>query len=83
MSHGAGRGSTDGVPRSVARGWAVCVCVCVCMVGGGCLFSVEEAICPSVSSGRPEPTGRQRGGYLKMGRIEDKTRGGAESCGRG
>lgn len=59
--------------------------VCVCLYGGwgGCLFSVEEAICPSVSSGRPEPTGRQRGGYLKMGRIEDKTRGGAESCGRG
>lgn len=74
----------------VSGSWLGCVRVCLygwCVCGGrrceeGGLFSVEEAICPSVSSRRPVPTGRQRGGYLKMGRIEDKTRGGAELCGR-
>lgn len=35
----------------------------------GGLFSVEKAICPSVSSQRPEPTGRKADGYLKVGRM--------------
>lgn len=33
------------------------------------MFSVEKAICPSVSSQRPEPTGRKADGYLKVGRM--------------
>lgn len=48
-------------------------------VGGGGLFSVEKAICPSVSSERLVPTGRKRDGYLKMGRRQDeKRRGGMQ-----
>lgn len=42
------------------------------------MFSVEKAICPSVSSGRPVPTGRKRDRYLKMGRMEDKMKRGVE-----
>lgn len=34
------------------------------------LFSVEKAICPSVSSQRLEPTGRKADGYLKVGRMD-------------
>lgn len=43
---------------------------------GGILFSVEKAICPSVSSERRVPTGRKGVGYLKMGRMEDKMKKG-------
>lgn len=43
------------------------------------MFSVEKAICPSVSSERLVPTGRKRDGYLKMGRRQDeKRRGGMQ-----
>ncbi len=44
--------------------------------GGGGLFSVEKAICPSVSSERLVPTGRKRDGYLKKnGRQDEGSRG--------
>lgn len=36
------------------------------------MFSVEKAICPSVSSPRLEPTGRKAGGYLKVGRMDNE-----------
>lgn len=51
----------------------------MCVGGVRCLFSVEKAICPSVSSGRLVPTGRKRDGYLKMGRMEDKIKRGVLS----
>lgn len=35
------------------------------------MFSVEKAICPSVSSEGLVPTGRKRDGHLKMGRRKD------------
>lgn len=51
--------------------------------GGEGVFSVEKAICPSVSSERLVPTGRARDGYLKMRRMEDKMKRGEETCRRG
>lgn len=48
--------------------------------GGGGVFSVEKAICPSVSSERLVPTGRERDGYLKMRRMEDKMKRGEEGA---
>lgn len=38
------------------------------------MFSVEKAICPSVSSEGLVPTGRKRDGHLKMGRRKDGRR---------
>lgn len=71
MSHGAGRGSTDGVSRLA--------CYRFEGRGLGGLFSAEKAICPSVSNERRVPTGRRRDGYLKMGWMEKTMERGEES----
>lgn len=72
-----------GAPQMAFPGQLLVVGLGVCWGGVGCLFSVEKAICPSVSSGTPVPTGRKRDGYLKMGRMEDKMKRRVESCRRG
>lgn len=55
-----GGNATDGVPRLGVGGWWG-------------LFSVEEAICPSLSGKRLVPTGSRRDGYVNVGRTEEET----------
>ena len=64
MSHGAGRGATDGCPQV---SWE-CVCVCVCG-GGGILLRRQYVPLSAVGL---EPTGRKADGYLKVGRRDNK-----------